>query len=361
MGFGHRSANRALLAAFLLLLCASISDVTAQDLPMTGMGSFGLGGVRIIPNVEVGFQKITLNFNLPTVVPRIFPKAGTLDLVLQDANVWVGSVALTAEFPVGLLLTIKGQANSNRDITVFTPQEVQTTGTIIPGPGVLWTGRKLEWWTLEGVVAYKPNTDWSVLLGLRREHLSVKLTSPRDLLGNPLDFHFVDTSGTFTYIASITQVSDLRSKLWIPYLGLSFDGPGYHASFLWSPFVTADVRIPAPINIDQFFIDVDPAFPLNGADLQGINIQYRVLKPASFVEADFEYNLMVFSNLYFKLWGTASWVSLKGSGNLSMSLREVALNNGVPFEASGDDVFGSGNASFTRGILAGGLAATLNF
>lgn len=359
MRSGNQSPACALLAAFVLLFCVVMSDATAQGMPMTaGMGSFGVNDVRIIPKVGVGFQKIFLNFNLPTVVPRIFPGVGTLDLVFQDADVWVGAASLTAEFPMGLSLTIMGQANAKRTITVFTPQEVQTAGTATPG--VSWTGGQLQWWTLEGIAAYKPGSDWSILCGLRREHLTVTMTDPRDAAGNPLNLSFIFTSGTFTQTESITQVSDLRSKLWIPYLGLGFDGPGCHATLLWSPFVTADVRIPAPLNIAQSFIDVGPS-PFNNADLQGIDIRYQVLKPATFLEGTFEYHLTAASNLYFKLWGTASWICLKGDGKLTMSLREVALSDGVPVASSGDDVAGAGTASFTRGIVAAGLSATLSF
>jgi hypothetical protein len=341
----------------MLALCALANRVTAQELAtLPGMGSFGFGGVRITPSAQVGYQRISLNFTLPTVVPRIFPNMGTLDLQFRDSNTWVGSLAIVADCPSGFSLAVKGQANAKRNITVAEPTEIQLGGA----SEVLWNGNGMEWWTLESTVGYKFRDSWSFLVGLRREHLTVGITNPRDTAGNPLDlfFFFSDPFGTETEI--LTQVSDFRLKLWIPYMGLKMDRPGFRASILYSPYATADVRIPAPINIGQFVTSVFGP-PFSGADLEGFDIRYKVAKPATFIEGNFEYDLAVGSDFSLGLWCSLSWINLKGSGSLSMSLAEEAFADGVPFEASGDHVFNRGDATCTRGIMAGGLSATLSF
>jgi hypothetical protein len=357
MGLRSRCWSRVLLGLFLLAVCPLTSGVSAQGLLMLpGLGSLGFEGVKITPSVQVGYQRISLNFTLPTVVPRIYPRAGTLDLQFQDSNTWVGSVGIVADCPSGFSLAIKGQANARRNITVAEPTELQLAGT----GNVFWDGNHMEWWTLEGAVGYRVRDNWSFLVGLRREHLTVGLTNPRDSANNPLNFFFFfsDPFGTETEI--LTQTSDFRLKLWIPYIGLKMEGPGYRASILYSPYVTADIRIPEPVNIAQLFTSVFGP-PFTGADLEGFDIRYKVLNLATFFEGDFEYDLAVGPNLSVGLWCSLSWLRLRGQGSLSIALSEEAFADGVPFESSGDSVLGRGDATCTRGIVAGGFSATLSF
>jgi hypothetical protein len=209
-------------------------------------------------------------------------------------------------------------------------------------------------------VGYRAGQDWSVLLGLRRDHLSVGLTDPRDTAGNPLNFFFFfsDEFGSETEMGS--QVSDLRVKLWIPYLGLQMTRPGFRASLLYSPFATVQVRVPAPLRIIQLFTSEGES-PSTGADYQFYQFQYSVMQPAAFVEANVEYDVAVASNVAIKLWGSAGWFNMKGKGSFSAGISEEAFSNGVPFETSGDHVTDAGNATCSRGTLSGGLSASWTF
>ena len=156
MWYGLRCCFFLLLIAWSCLTCLpqDIAHAQAPGMPF-GLGSQWIAGVRVTPSVQIGFQSIGLNFDLPIFIPyqSSAPPTESLSLQLLDANVWIGGVGLKADFPSGLSLIVKGQANAKRDIQVFTPQDSQGQGI-----GVIWTGNKLQWWTLDASVRLPPTT-----------------------------------------------------------------------------------------------------------------------------------------------------------------------------------------------------------
>lgn len=350
-----------LLTACSWLICLPL-DIALAQAPGTlfGLESQWIAGVRVTPSAQVGYQLIGLNFDLPIFIPNVSPPPNeSLSLQFQDANVWIGALGLKADFPCGLSLILKGQANARRDIRVFTPQDSQGQGI-----GVIWAGNKLQWWTLDAGLAYPLRDDWSIVAGFRRDQLSVALSNPWLLGGvggpGPINF-FSDQIDFFSeQIQKLTYFGDVSSKLSIPYVGLRLDTANLRACFLWSPFVQANVKIPTAVttfsSVQQFF-----GPPFFATDNHNFGFEYKVIKPAAFLEACMEYESRLSSSLSIGLWGRLSWVRLSGKGDFHLAETDVAVADGVIFSNFRADAFASGHASFNMRIVAGGLEAILNF
>lgn len=345
-----------ILAFCSCLAYLSRNTVHGQELDMPNLASQWLDGVRVTPVVQAGFQSIGLNFDMPVFIPNpIAPPTESLSLQLKDANVWVGGIGFTAFFPSSATLSIVGKANAQRNVEVFTPLDSQGQNL-----GVVWTGKRLQWWTIDANVGYPVSDSWSALAGVRREQVSVGLVNPRYAGDGPINFYSDDIDMFSEQIQLLEYFGDVSSKLWIPYVGMSLNGPNYRFRVLWSPFVSANVQIPSTVfnhsSVQQFFGSNDFS-----TDALNFGIEYKVLKPASFVEADLTYDVGISSTVSVHLWGTANWVTLRGGGKVHMAGTDASFVNGVPNPSYRTDVEGSAHASFDRRILAGGLDATLSF
>jgi hypothetical protein len=342
----------------LVIVLIAVHPALAQDWAMVpGLGSINLGSATITPEIQVGYERLGLSFNLPASTGSLAVSSVTLDLQLQDAYLWVGSVGAVAAFPSGLSLALKGQTNAKRDVTIYEPEEFYFIGE----QGVFWTGSKLEWWAIEGRLTYRLTDGCSFLAGLRRDQLSVNLRDPRDGSGNPLNFQdsgieIVPLPPPFPplvipYERQEAYSSDLVSKLWIPYVGLEMRGPGYKASLIASPFASVEMRVPAGLLFDL------KVFPGPVEILTADNLRYRVMQPAAFLEGSFRYDLNVSPSLNLGLWCEASWMSLKGPGIWDRAFRGQV----PPLAPSFDHESQRNTASYRRQVAGGGLSAVWSF
>ncbi len=307
---------------------------------LSASGIFGSGAVTIRPILQVGYQKIGLNFNLP--LPR-FPFFSTaLDLSFKDANMWIGSLGVTAECSSGLFFALKAQGNAKRRIAIDTPENFLNER-------ILWDGEGLEWWSVEGSAGYWFTPNFSLLAGLRRDHLSVKLTNPRFSDGFPVNWDSTGEGGSL----SQRFYGDFMSKLWIPYVGVQIAGESYRASFLWSPFATGKVNIPTPL----LFVASFPPIIL----AEGLDLQHKVSSRAQFLECNIEYDYGVSPNIALQLWGSGNWLSLRGSGSLDSIFQAVLSFGGNIIPLANDFTSTSDTATYRRYTLAGGLSARLSF
>jgi hypothetical protein len=347
----------------LVIIFAAANESPAQGLlAIPGAQSLDLTGVRIIPKIQIGYQKLGLNFNLPasTLIPPAAPFPSSLDLKFQDADLWVGTVALAIDCPSRLSAEIKGQANAKRRINVFEREEWVFGGQ----QGVTWTGSQLEWWAIEGRVMYRLRADCSLVAGLRRDHLAVNLGDPRDASGNPLNFG--DSGVLFrgvTFARNQSYYSDLISKLWIPYVGLELVGPGYRALLIGSPFASAEIKVPAAVLFDLALrVQLSPFFPPATTEfLSSDSLLYRVNKPALFLEGSFQYDLNLSPSMTLGLWCSGSWMSLRGQGNWNHDSWAQVIANGVPLPPNFDSQSQDNTATYTRYFLGWGLSGVWSF
>ena len=290
--------------------------------------------LSISTDAKAGYGRIGLNFNLP------LPSVGAnMDLAFRDANVWIGSVGVRADSGSGFFLALRGQGNASRMIDIQTPEE--------PFGATDWDGSKLQWWELEGSIGYKVRPWWSALVGLRRDQLSVGLTNPR-ANGVPLNF----TVNVPPVFFSEQFHGDFSSKLWIPYLGLEITGQRYRASLLYSPFASADIRVPDVI-FASFFVTVPPGI----LEQAGEDLEYKVQKRIQFFEYNFEYSVDVHPDLAFQVWSAGSW----GTGNFDALLNVLISVGGFPLVNETDSSGSNGTATYTRSMISGGIGAVLSF
>jgi len=312
------------------------------------MGSIDWGWARITPEVQIGYQKLGLSFNMPA------PIGSTLDLELRNANIWTGSLAAVVDCPSAWSAALRAQANAQKNVTVFESQEHVLQGQ----EAVTWTGTQLEWWAIDGQLLYRLRNNCSVMLGLRRDHLSLNLGDPRRLNGAPLNF---DDSGAIlpfsTFVRHQRYYSDLLTDLWIPYVGIQMVGPGYKAYLIGSPFASAEMKIPVSLLFDLTIF----TFGFSTALVSAENLQYHVLKPAAFLEASFDYDVNILPALAVGIWGNASWMSLRGLGNWDYNARIQVFGNGVPFPPNFFSQSQGNTTSYTRFLVGGGLSAVLSF
>jgi hypothetical protein len=361
-----RSRLLVCVLSFVMVLAwgppANAQGLSGADLPggsflasVPGLGSFDVRGMRLTPNVRVGFQWMGLNFNLPTLdaLQIGFTGAAPIDIQLKDARVWVGSVGLEAQLSPALSLFVNAEANAKRTASAVTSEDPlgNLTG-LVPNR---WDASHLEWWAVEGGVAYNIMNDVAVFAGLRRDHLSFGLDNPRDAFGNP-----INSSISVPGIVLITETAaaDFQLKLWVPYLGLRFVGANYRGSLSWSPFANAAVKVP------DHFIDNIFVFPAPGVTVStGFEWKYSMFRTGTQFAGDFDYDLRLTSNFSLKAWAKGSWLRVRGRGNLDELLNSFVSVGVQPPITISDSLSGasSATATLTTYQLAMGLGAELNF
>jgi hypothetical protein len=345
-------ARRLLAALPFFMLFIMVGSAGAQGLfgvGLPGLPSFGkgcgaadpcaAGGFPARADAKAGYGAIGLNFNLP--IPA--PFATTLDLSFRNANVAIGSVGASLESNMGLFLALRAAANAKRHIIVNTPESLF-------GP-VTWDGQSMQWWMLDGYAGYRFTSCWSILGGLRRDKVTVGLTDPVDAAGDPLNFRVV-VPGVVTVIGH--NQGDLSSAIWIPYIGLQLAGQNYRANLLYSPFASADIKIPV-VNFLGVFVVVPPATILVGTDLE-----FKVKDSTQFFEFNFEYDVSLSRNLSCQVWFTGNWMRLRSGGELDL-ISDIFITPPVPPLEVTTLVSGDGRATYTRSLLAGGISAVLSF
>jgi hypothetical protein len=341
-----------LMTAILGTALGLASSAQAQDLSaLAGLGSSLTNGVSFTPQIQVGYQRLGLSFNLPASTDiglSMWPS--TLDLQLRKADLWVGSLGAVVDFPSRVSFSLTCQANAKKNAEVYEKEDFGEGG----GQGVTWTASRLQWWTIDGRLMYRFRPDFSVVAGLRREQLSFNLSDPTTDEGAPENR---DESGSFfglPYELHQRYSSSLTSKLWIPYMGLDIIGSQYKASLIASPLVSVDLDVPAAL-LYRFAV----FFPF-GSPVQLITaqqMQYRVLKPAVFVEGNFNYDISVSEAFTLGLWCNASWLHLRGKGEYNYQY----WGQSPPSPPSTDSQEQQNTATYTRYMLGAGLSAVLSF
>lgn len=270
------------------------------------------GAIELRAGVQVGYQTMGLNFDLPT--PAVFGgNSGAGDLKLEDARMWLGAVELGAQVGFNLYFFVKGAANAGRNVEVITGLSgVSAFSQFAP---LRWTGSRLEWWAVEGGAVYEFGNGVSVLAGLRRDHLSLKMEDPVDQFGRSVNFQYRFTRLGARGIGGERAAGDLQTKLWLPYIGIRIDGENYRFSTIWSPFASAAVRVPQRLVLYEAGVYTVPGLP---AFSEGTfyDFGYRVSKPATLLEGTFDCDVNLSGMFGLNLWLRGSWLEVRGRGSL---------------------------------------------
>ena len=186
--------------------------------------------------------------------------------------------------------------------------------------------------------------DWSVVLGLRYDKLTVGLRDPVNATGRPLPISIPHPPpSTLSQTVSIT--GDVTVKTWIPYIGLQLNTTNYKALLVYSPFASPEVITPQKL----LAVIRRPSLPV---EQEGF--LWKFTKTGSFLEGSFEYNMPIRESLQLGLWARGTWMRFSGDG--SWDGNHVADGEGNTYS---DSLSATGTLS-TYG-LSGGVAASLSF
>jgi hypothetical protein len=317
--------------------------LSCQYLPSTGQCGSEFLPIRLTAQVGYGYSWLNFGMNPSPLYgyparPPLSPVAflPNLELAFKRTDMAVGSIEANAKSCCGLSFSVKGQGNVQLEIGVDTQQEILHAKD--------WEGSGFQWWTLEGNFGFRLTPCWSVLLGLRREEQSLRLTDPK-----PTILPIVQIPDVLTF-SPASGAGKLASSLWLPYLGLEATGCHYRACLLWSPLASLDMGL---IDNRSFTLS------LGNLAVQAIaHLDYAIRnKSGDFVEYDFAYDLGVPSRFAFQLWCRGNCMWLRGRGDF----RERVVGAIGPIYAGAFNANDSQTANFTRWMLSGGIGTSLAF
>jgi hypothetical protein len=323
-----------------------IGSPSSSLFPASLTDSYNLWGFNLTGNAKIGYMKMGTNFNLPTRPPfPIMAAEASIDLQLRGNWYWMGSVGLSSQITPDLSLSVYAEGNLQRNVTAFS---AENDLPLFDGFFQLtWEASKVQWWDVDARAAYKLCPQYSILAGFRADHLSFNLRDPVDQFGDPVNLNFsIDGFALEQRVAG-----DFLGKVWIPYIGLRFNGQCWHFDLLWSPVAWASVKIPNRL-VQSISIEDEVDINLSNA----LGLQYALKKPGCFLEGEFEYDWNLRGPLSFQLWAKGSWLRIRGRG--TMDAQSNAAVNGVSLsESFADDARGT----YTRYSIGGGIGTTLTF
>lgn len=305
-------------------------------LPSVGEGSAGtdfLSGLPLIqglktekillnPFAQVGYLRNAVSMNVPIdasldpfpLLPLPHLQIGTTDIKLVDYNFWMGTVGLNAVISPTLTLFVSAGGFLPREFT----EEGRTPisfGPVGGAPETMWTGSKLEFWTIQWGMAYGLGGSSSILAGMLWSHTSNVFGDPRNQSG-PL--------------RNQTLSQDFLLTNWAPFLGIQVMQEGYYrGALICSPYLTSwgaqHSRTTLPVPTDLSWNLNQPGYLLSFTG------EYFFPSPAPKTTGS--------------IWFTASMLSMKGSSELqfespifsqkrtveTLSLNQYTLGGGLSF------------------------------
>ena len=79
----------------------------------------------------------------------VFNGPPALDLKFRDAGVWVGSIGLDARLVPNFFVSIRGDGNATKNISVYSGENFPWWAI---SPPYSWSGSGLQWWDIDGMV-----------------------------------------------------------------------------------------------------------------------------------------------------------------------------------------------------------------
>ncbi len=322
------------VACLLAVLVCAPQNLVAQGIP--GFSSFpvagllsssGYGGavdgLRVSSIARIGYQRLGLNLNFPMPLQFGFDffDVDVLDAQLRDTDVWVGSLRVDVDHPVGLGLFGEAEWAAQRNVTVW----MDEYPSFFAAEPLEWTGNGFEMWELGFGATYAFRPGFAAIAGLKWDHISLELEDPRDQVGG---FGVVDI-----------PTGDIQVKMWIPYVGLRVEGPFYRGDLLYSPVLSAKAEVPLR--------DIFVFGPLHEeADYSFNNI-------GTFVQADIEADVAAPAGVRLGAWLRGRYVNVRGDAD-----EDVKTDTPIgPLPT----ISGSATGNFSFYSYAFGLLAELGF
>jgi hypothetical protein len=322
-----------LVATALLLVSPCVSFSQVPGLPSFGeFGSLDFGNITVTPSAKIGYRAASVRMSFPinkiTVVatPPNWIWWGPLELTIKRADLLVGAVGLEVDALSTVYLFGEAAGNVCRNVTVcmpVSPWNFRGAGNID------WEGSRLQWWLLDFGGGYRVRNNLSVLLGLRIDHFSVALDDPND------------PSGTIQLSWTLFRgqlFGDIRTKMWVPYVGVALSGDAYEARFVWSPITSADVRVPLQV-------------PVTGPGDPDQEASYSQFKSGWYLGFDAVLRTFDVAGFDVNFWTSGSYSIIRGRGEKEFNAPLFPNYEGTR----------SATSTFVTSSISCGLSANLDF
>lgn len=317
---------------FVAMVLFLVSPITSfSQVPvLPSLAEFG--NITVSPSAKIGYGAGSLRVSFPVFgfvsthyTPPGWSNSRPLELTIKRADLLVGSVAVQVDAMATIYFFGEATGNLCRNLSVSMP----VSPWVFPVPNKLdWHGRQLQWWLLDFGGGYRLKNNFSFLLGYRIDHISVGLEDPKDTIGSLI----LGPGGTL--------IGDIRTKMWIPYVGVALSGDAYEARIICSPITRGEVKLPL-----QFARD-DPPLWLSAEQ----ELSHTLLESGWYVGFDAVYRGFSVDEFVFNLWASGSYSIIRGSGQYT-------------YKAPGYGHYFSEHATstFVTSSLAVGLSANLAF
>lgn len=302
-------------ATALVVICASAACAQSLGgLGLPGLGSLP-GSISVNPTVQVGFQHVGSNMNLPIAAQG--PIAGLiqiqeLDISLKDASFWTGSAGVTVKAGeiFSLFGSVGGSLNRRFIVSGATPVSI---GTVGGSPTVDFTGSQVSMWYAQGGLSLGP-----ILLGVYGDHFGLVVGDPRQ--GSvPLN--------------NQTLRGDVISTTLAPFIGVAIPASGALLTVMYSPLAMSKTTMVLRTSLQDL-----------------TQLQYKWNKPGNFLSTSLQYNVAPVNSVSLGLWANYTWMDVRGDAELDFedSTRGFSRQKTV-------------TATMTKYVIQGGLTAGITF
>jgi hypothetical protein len=301
----------------MIVLVSCPTALFAQDLGAWNASPLGslMEHVKVNPYVQVGFQWLGANLNLPVqndLFQAIPLEIEELDVSLEDANFWTGIVGVNviANEKYSFFAAAGGFVKRPFVTAGRFPVNV---GGVSGVPFLEFTNSNLESWFAQTGIGLRP-----FLVGLYWNQFSFELTEPRSRRGP---------------IENQTLRGDFIAKTFPPFVGFAIPASGATFTLLYSPLAYSDTDLALRSSRDT-----------------SAELRYSWNKPGDLLIALLQYNTPLTSAISTGLWVNGSWLSLRGNGQLEFQ------NISPPISRNKDVTI-----TMTQYVLGGGVTLGITF
>lgn len=309
---------RQIWGVFVSLMLCIPTHVFGQSLPFERFPALSslAENVKVNPYVQVGFQWIGSNLNLPVqneALPVLPVNIGDLDITLKDANFWAGTAGITvvASEKYSIFAAAGGLLNRSFITSGTVPASVDGTGA---SATLEFTNTEVESWFVQTGIGLGP-----VLLGVYWDHFAFALGDPRGPNGP---------------IANQTLRGDILTKTFCPFIGLGLPADGAMLTVIYSPLAYSNT-----------------ALSLINSQNNLSELRYTWNKPGVLLNAMLQYSTPVSSSTSFGVWCNYGCMRMRQDAQLEFQ------NTPNPLISRTREV----TATMTKYVIGGGAMLGVNF
>jgi hypothetical protein len=306
-----------LLVPIVVSILFLASAACAQDLRQVGLPGLAslLKDLAVNPYVQVGFQRVGSNMNLPVGAEAPTPgllQIEEMDISLKDANFWTGTAGVSIK--KGELLSLFGSVGGSLKRTFIVSGEIPVSlGATGGQPTVDFDASQLGMWYAQGGVSLGP-----ILLGLYGDHFGIEVGEPR--IGSVPS-------------ANQTLRGDVITTTLAPYIGFAIPASNGLLTVIYSPLASSATTL---------------VLRTSQSDLA--QAQYKWNKPGNFLSCSFQYNATPIDDFSFGLWSNYTYMDVHGNAQLDFQNSTTGVSRQKEV-----------TATMTKYILQGGVMLGMTF